>query len=221
MNVRELMTTTVVTVGPDATVKEAASLLAENGISGLPVVDDEGAVVGVFSEADVLVKETTAGGRRRGATHWLLDPQDPEFESRFAATTVRQAMSSPALTIDAGRPVVEAATRMLDNDVNRLPVVDPDGKLIGLVSRGDLVRAFVRSDEAIRREIEDDLLRGGLWVDHPDDIRVEVTAGEVILSGRVDSKADAEIVPLHIRQVPGVVGVTSRLTTRDEGEPAR
>ncbi len=222
MNVHEVMTTAVVAVGPDATVKEAAALLAENGISGLPVVDDEGTVMGVFSEADVLAKETpTAGSARRGVAHWLLDPQDPWLETRFAARTVREAMSSPALTIDAGESVVDAAARMLDNEINRLPVVDAHGKLVGLVSRGDLVRAFVRSDEAIRREIEEDLLRGALWVDHPDDIRVEVKAGEVTLSGRVDSHADTEIVPLHVRRVPGVVAVTSRLAVRNEGADRR
>ncbi len=221
MNVREVMTTAVVTVVPEATVKEAAALLAENGISGLPVVDGDGVVVGIFSEADVLAKETAAEGERHGVAHWLLDPHDPWLESRFAARTVAEAMSSPALTIGAGGSVVDAATTMLDEEVNRLPVVDEHGKLVGLVSRGDLVRAFVRSDEAIRREIEDDLLRGSLWIDHPDEIRVDVTAGEVTLMGTVDSRADIEIVPLQVRRVPGVVGVTSKLGLRDEGAAAR
>ena len=130
-------------------------------------------------------------------------------------------MSSPVQTIDPDRPVVEAATRMLEEGINRLPVVDAHGTLVGLVSRGDLVRAFVRSDEAIRREIEEDLLRGTLWIDHPDDVHVEVAGGEVTLSGKVDSPADTEVVPLHVRQVPGVVGVTSKLTLRNEGEPMR
>jgi hypothetical protein len=79
----------------------------------------------------------------------------------------------------------------------------------------------VRSDEAIRREIEEDLLRGTLWIDHPDDVHVEVTGGEVTLAGKLDSPADIEVVPLHVRQVPGVVGVTSTLTLRNEGSPAK
>ena len=216
MKVHEVMTTNVITAGSDATLKEAALLLAENGISGLPVVDDEGTVVGVFSEADVLAKETATESDHQGIAQWLFGPRDPWLETRLAARTVGEVMSSPALTIDADRPVVEAATRMLEDGINRLPVVDAHGKLVGLVSRGDLVRAFVRSDEAIRREIEDDLLRGALWVDHPDDIHVEVAGGEVTLSGKVDSRADTELVPLHVRRVPGVVGVTSTLTLRDE-----
>ena len=221
MKVHEVMTTAVVTTRPDATLKEAALLLAENGISGLPVVDDDGIVVGVVSEADILAKETATESERRGVAHWLLDPRDPWLGTRFAARTVGEAMSSPVRTIDPDRPVVEAATRMLEEGINRLPVVDAHGKLVGLVSRGDLVRAFARSDEAIRREIEEDLLRGTLWIDHPDDIRVEVAGGEVTLSGKVDSPADTEVVPLHVRRVPGVVGVTSRLAFRDEGEAAR
>ncbi len=221
MKVHEVMTKAVVTARPGATLKEAALLLAENGISGLPVVNDEGAVVGVVSEADILAKETAAESERHGVAHWLLDTRDPWLETRFAARTVEEAMSSPVQTIDPDRPVVEAATRMLEEGINRLPVVDPDGTLVGLVSRGDLVRAFVRSDEAIRREIEEDLLRGTLRIDHPDDVRVEVADGEVTLSGKVDSPADTEVVPRHVRRVPGVVGVTSKLTLRNEGEPAR
>jgi len=158
MKVHEVMTTGVVTVRPDATLKEAALLLAENGISGLPVVDGEGAVLGVVSEADVLAKESPPESERRGVAHWLLDSRDPWLETRVAARTVGEAMSSPAQTISPERPVVEAATRMLEGGINRLPVVDPQGKLVGLISRGDLVRAFTRSDEEIRREIEEDLL---------------------------------------------------------------
>lgn len=221
MKVHEVMTSAVVTARPEATLKEAALLLAENGISGLPVVNDEGVVVGVVSEADILAKETAAESERHGVAHWLLDGKDPWLETRYAARTVGEAMSSPVQTIDPDRPVVEAATRMLEEGINRLPVVAADGTLVGLVSRGDLVRAFVRSDEAIRREIEEDLLRGALWIDHPDDVHVEVAGGEVTLAGKVDSPADIEVVPLHVRRVPGVVGVTSTLTLRTEGEPVR
>lgn len=221
MKVREVMTTSVVTVRSDATVKEAATLLADNGISGLPVVDDDGVVVGIFSEADVLAKETAAPGDHRGIAHWLLDVHDPWLETRFAARTVSEAMSSPAITIDAGKSVVEAAARMLDDEINRLPVVDATGQLVGLVSRGDLVRAFVRSDGAIRREIEEDLLRGILWIDQPEDIHVDVTGGEVTLSGTVASSADTETVPLHVRRVPGVVNVVSKLSFRGERATSR
>lgn len=218
MKVHEVMTTAVVTTTPGASLKDAALVLAQSRISGMPVVDDDGAVVGVLSEADVLAKESAAEEGHRGFMHWLLDPTDPWIESRFSARTVGEAMSAPAEVIDPDTSLAEAATRMLERGINRLPVVGADGKLVGLVSRGDLVRAFARTDAEILREIEDDLLGGALWIDHPEDIHVSVEAGVVTLSGKVDSAADAELVPLHTRRVPGVVAVTSRLTPRDEGE---
>ncbi len=103
---------------------------------------------------------------------------------------------------------------MLEHEVKRLPVVDADGKLLGLISRGDLVRAFVRTDEEIRREIEEDLLRNTLWIDHPEDVHVTVDKGVVTLAGKVDSAADADLVSRSARWVPGVVAVTSTLAPR-------
>ena len=124
-------------------------------------------------------------------------------------------MSTPAQTITPDRPLAEAATIMLDEGVNRLPVVDTDGKLVGLVSRGDLVRAFARPDDEIRREIEEDVVRKTLWLD-PATLDVTVTNGIVTLAGDVASAADAELLPTLTREVPGVVQVSSSLTHRVE-----
>jgi predicted transcriptional regulator len=123
-------------------------------------------------------------------------------------------MTSPPLTIGAGRPVREAATRMLEDGVNRLPVVDADGRLVGIVTRADLVRAFTRTDEAIRREIADDVLRRTLWIDDPGAVSVTVEEGEVTLAGTVATAADAELLPRFVERVPGVVRVTSTLRAR-------
>jgi predicted transcriptional regulator len=123
-------------------------------------------------------------------------------------------MSSPPITISPDRPLAEAATIMLDEGINRLPVVADDGRLVGLVSRGDLVRAFARSDEEIVREIEEDVIRRELWLD-PSTIQVKVASGAVTLAGEVASEADARLVPTFVRRVPGVVSVTSTLTHRD------
>jgi len=112
-----------------------------------------------------------------------------------------------------GRPLADVATTMLDEGINRLPVVDADGKLIGIVSRGDLVRAFARPDEEIRQEIEEDVIRKALWLD-PSVVRVTVTNGVVTLAGEVASAADAELLPTFTRKVPGVVDVSSTLTFR-------
>ena len=169
-------------------------------------------MLGVVSETDILAKE---GDERRsgGFLQWLVDPGDPWVTARFDAVTVGDAMSAPARTITPDRRVAEAATIMLDEDVNRLPVVDADGTLVGLVSRGDLVRAFARSDEEIRREIEEDVIRNVMWLD-PSYVDVTVTDGVVTLAGEVASEADAELLPTFARKVPGVVDVSSSLTHR-------
>lgn len=213
MKVKDVMTVDVATTAPDTPLKEAALELVRRRISGMPVVDGEGHVLGVVSEADILAKE---GDDRRGGggfLQWLVDPGDPWITARFDAVTVGEAMSQPAQTIAPDRALAEAATVMLDEGINRLPVVDETGKLIGLVSRGDLVRAFARPDDEIRREIEEDVIRRALWLD-PATVDVTVTNGMVTLAGEVSSAAEAELLPTFTRKVPGVVEVSSSLTHR-------
>ena len=212
MNVRDIMTTGVATTGPDSLLKEAAKELVRRRISGMPVVSGDLQVLGVISEADILAKE---GGERHGGglLGWLLDPADPWLTARFDAVRVGDAMSAPARTITPDRPVAEAATIMLEESVNRLPVVNADGTLIGLVSRADLVRAFARPDSEILEDIEEDVIRKAMWLD-PNSVNVSVTNGMVTLAGEVSSAADAELLPTFTRNVPGVVDVTSSLTYR-------
>ena len=214
MKVQDVMTTDVATTDPDTLLKEAARELVRRRISGMPVVDSDLQVLGVVSEADILAKEGSEP-RGGGFLQWLVDPGDPWITARFDAVTVGEAMSTPAQTITPDRPIAEAATIMLDEGVNRLPVVDTDGKLVGLVSRGDLVRAFARPDDEIRREIEEDVVRKTLWLD-PATLDVTVTNGIVTLAGDVASAADAELLPTLTREVPGVVQVSSSLTHRVE-----
>jgi len=124
-------------------------------------------------------------------------------------------MSAPALTIGPRRPVTEAATMMIEEGVNRLPVVDHNERLMGIVTRADLVRAFVRPDEAIEREIREDVIHRILWLE-PEQLAITVSGGEVELTGQVETKTDAELIPSFVRRVPGVVGVTSKLRWREE-----
>ncbi len=215
MKVQDVMTTDVATTDPDTLLKEAARELVRRRISGMPVVDSDLQVLGVVSEADILAKEGSEPRGGGGFLQWLVDPGDPWITARFDAVTVGEAMSTPAQTITPDRPLAEAATIMLDEGVNRLPVVDTDGKLVGLVSRGDLVRAFARPDDEIRREIEEDVVRKTLWLD-PATLDVTVTNGIVTLAGDVASAADAELLPTLTRKVPGVVQVSSSLTHRVE-----
>jgi CBS domain-containing protein len=222
MNVEDVMSTDVVTVRPDTSLKAVAKQLAERRISGMPVVNDEGEVVGVISEADVLVKEGGVTPRRPGLVAWLLDSSDPKEQLKLEARVAGEAMTSPPITIAPYRSVAAAAQEMLEHAINRLPVVR-DGRLVGLVSRADLVRAFARSDEQIAAEIrklvehflglENDLSR----------IEVSVEDGEVVLTGTVRRGNSAEAVPAMIMKVPGVVGVRSELTCSEtdskEGRP--
>lgn len=211
MNVSDVMTREVTTVTPETPLKDAARLLAAHRFSGVPVVDADGVVVGVLSEADILVKEGGHRETRHGVLHWLLEPEAPGLADKLGARTAGEAMTSPPVTIAADRPVRDVANTMLDEGVNRLPVVDADGRLVGLVTRGDLVRAFVRSDEAIRHEIETDVVRRILWVEDPAAIAVTVEQGVVTLEGEVRSQSDAELLPRFVERVPGVVAVESRL----------
>ena len=214
MKVQEVMTTDVATTAPDVLLKDAAMELVRRRISGMPVVDEDRHVLGVLSETDILAKE---GDERRGGgfLQWLVDPGDPVGRGAIRCGD-RRRCDVGARTDDHGQTVrvVEAATIMLDEDVNRLPVVDEDGVLVGLVSRGDLVRAFARSDDEIQHEIEEDVIRKVMWLE-PGGRRRDRHAGVVTLAGQVASKADAELLPTFARKVPGVVEVSSSLTYRD------
>jgi CBS domain-containing protein len=212
MKIEDLMTRKVVTVQPGATLKDAARLLVEHRISGLPVVDNEDHVLGVVTEADVLSKE--ADELLPSPLAWLVGFDVEVDRSKLEARLVGEAMTTPALTIEAYRPVSLAARRMIERGVNRLPVVE-DGKLVGIVTRADLVRAFVRSDAEIAREIREDVVVRRLQLDEHS-VQVEVDNGEVTLTGTIDSRAGAHLLGALVSKVPGVVGVHSKLARTDE-----
>jgi CBS domain-containing protein len=212
MKVGDVMTHEVVTVPPGASLKEAAHLLVEHRISGLPVVDTENHVLGVLSEADVLPKEA-AGLQPHTPLAWLPGLGAEADRSKLEARLVGEAMTTPAVTIEPQRPVALAATRMIERGVNRLPVVD-EGRLVGIVSRADLMRAFVRTDAEIAEEIRDDVVVRGLRLERHS-VQVEVEDGEVTLTGTLDSGADAQSLAALASRVAGVVGVHSRLAWTD------
>jgi CBS domain-containing protein len=214
MRVEDVMTTEVWKVRPDTLLKEAAEILAKQRISGLPVVDGEDHVVGVLSEGDILFKETGGPGKKSIFDRWLALPL-AGLNEKLAARTVGEAMTAPAVTIGPTRPLAVAANSMIDEGVKRLPVLDDTGRLIGIVTRADLVRAFVRSDEEIAAEIREDVIRRALWID-PDTVQVVVQGGEVRLAGEVETKTDAEMIPELVQRVPGVVSVLSKLRWHKE-----
>ena len=213
MKVNEVMTREVTTVTPDVPLKDAAALLAAHKISGLPVVDASRRVVGVLSEEDILYKEL-GGPDEKGWLERLIEFRVPE-DDKVSATTVGEAMSAPPITILPRRPLSEAASTMIEQGVKRLPVVDVDGVLIGIVTRADLVRAFIRSDEDIAAEIRQQVILRTLWL-APEQIGITVDHGEVQLTGQVETKTDAEMLPTFVQRVPGVVAVFSKLTWPEE-----
>jgi CBS domain-containing protein len=213
MKVEDVMTREVLTVTPGTSLKEAARLLAKYEISGLPVVDNQDHLLGIVSEADVLPKE--AGGAQPRSTLAWLAGFDMEVErSKLEARLVVEAMTAPAVTIEAHRPVSLAAKLMIERGVNRLPVVQA-GELVGIVTRADLVRAFIRSDAEIATEIRDDVVVRGLRLERKL-VQVEVDDGDVTLAGTVDSRVDAQSLVAQVTRVPGVVGVHSLLRWTDD-----
>lgn len=205
MNVKAIMTTDVVVTTPQTPLKDAAELLAEHGVSGMPVLADDGAVVGVLSEADILAKQHVRADVRRRLRRPA--PADPKFR----AHTVGDAMTAPALTTPPFASVSTAAGRMLDHGVNRLPVVQ-HGRLVGIVTRADLVRAFVRTDEEIEAEAREQLELQQSMLADGSVLAVEVRDGAATLTGHVRRRDDAELLPRLIRAVPGVVEVRSDLS---------
>ena len=220
MRVRDLMTRDVATIGPEASLKDVATIFAERGISGLPVVDEQRQLLGVVSEADILFKERGTEDRQRGFLNWILSG-GPAAEAKLAARIAREAMTSPAITIEAGGQVSEAAQTMTEYGINRLPVLE-GGALVGIVTRTDLVRAFTRTDAELVREICDEVIRDTLWIS-PERVNVLVRKGDVTLGGNVETKADADLLTRFTERVPGVVSVTSNLTWEfdDERLPRR
>jgi CBS domain-containing protein len=213
MQVSDLMTTDVVTTTADTSLRDVAEMLLEHGISGMPVCDDSGTVLGVVSEGDILFKERGRPDSRGGFIGWLLGSR-PEWESEKAlARTAGEAMSSPPITAASFESSAAAARRMTEEGINRLPVVAMDGRLVGILTRNDLIRAFVRPDHVIAAEIRDDVLRRVLWL-APGVVEIGVRDGEVNLAGELDTEAESEVLEKLVAKVPGVVSVRSAVTFR-------
>jgi CBS domain-containing protein len=208
IKVKELMSHEVVTVTRQTTLKEVGELLAGHLISGVPVCDADGRILGVVSEADILWKEVGARPSGGGLLDRILEAAFGDGK-RLAAITAGEAMTWPAITVGPSASVAWAAQLMTKLNINRLPVVEDD-KLVGIIARADLVRAFTRADEDIEQEIKAEVLLRTLWVD-PDTVSVVVDGGMVSIYGEVENRSTAELIEAYIRRVPGVVSLHSDL----------
>jgi CBS domain-containing protein len=215
MKVKDAMTADVVTVEPGTSLKDAARTLVERRISGLPVVDGEGHLLGMISEADILYRERGETETIGGPLAWLVNSHHLAELQKLEARVVGEAMTSPVITIGPERPVTAAASLMIDRGVNRLPVVDREGRLLGSVTRADLVKAFARTDAEVAEDIRKDVVQHTMWLDNGA-VQVQVDDGEVTLRGHIDQRRDAELLPKLVTHVPGVVGVHSELTWSED-----
>ena len=207
--VKDLMTPQVVTIGPATPFKEIVARLANHRVSAVPVVDDDGLVLGVVSEADLLLKEEFPDPDADIPLFWTKRRRLER--DRAAATTARDLMSITVVSIAPDATVAEAARRMHTAGVKRLPVLDEGGRLVGIVSRADLLKVFNRPDQAIRREIINDVIVGEFMMD-PNRFFIHVDDGVVVLQGRVERRSLLPSLVRAVHSVEGVVRVTNRLS---------
>ncbi len=216
MKVGDVMTSEVKTISSDARLKEAATVMVKAGISGLPVVDEDRKVIGIITEADFVNAEANRSWgrqRRRLLANFLGEAEHHQ------AKTVADVMSRDPHTIDRGSTVTEAARKMTDLHVKRLPVVTPDGMIEGIISRADVMGAFARDDDELRDEIVNDVLIGVLQLD-PEHVSVVVKDGAVTLDGSVPTRTDGRLLEELAVRVEGVISVDASLAwTHDNTKP--
>ncbi|MFI9151645.1 CBS domain-containing protein [Streptomyces sp. NPDC053367] len=215
--VAELMTRDVVKARPDLPFKEIVRLLADNDVTAVPVVDELDRPVGVVSEADLLRKSADQAdpSSRIPAAH--LEARE---RAKAEGSRAEELMSAPAVCARPEFSVVEAARLMEAHQVKRLPVVDETDRLLGIVSRSDLLRVFLRRDDAIRDEITEDVLRRTVRL-APSEVTVEVRDGRVDLRGSVEYRSLIPVIERLCRGVDGVVSVAEHLAYRtDDARPS-
>ena len=205
--VENVMTRDVVCVNKDTGYKDMVKLLAARRVSAMPVVDDGRHVLGVVSEADLLLKQEKPA---RPGIRLLSTRRRRRERAKAMATVAAALMSQPAITISTQATLTEAARRLHAAGVKRLPVVDAVGRLVGIISRVDLLKMFLRSDEALHREIVEDIILGDLLMG-PNRFDVHVEDGVVVLQGCCERRSLIPTVVRAVADVEGVVRVENRL----------
>ena len=205
LTVRDVMTSTVVTVADSAPFKEIVRLMQVHGVSALPVVDAEGRLAGIVSEADLLPKEAS----ETDGEHHLFGPRRKRAD-KAAGLVAAQLMSAPVAAVGPDATLREAARLILERKVKRLPVIDGGGRIIGIVSRADLLKVFLRSDNEILDEVTKRVLLRILCLESHT-VKATVHDGIVRLDGVVEQRSMLPLVVGLVRGVDGVVGVESHL----------
>ncbi|HET9172706.1 MAG TPA: CBS domain-containing protein [Actinospica sp.] len=213
--VKDLMTPAdlVVSATPDTPYKVVAELLSANRVSGLPVLGPTGRVIGVVSESDLLAKEIHANGPIPGTSALHRAPRADDYKAR--ALTAIDLMTAPAITASPHEAAATAASRMELRGIRRMPVVDGGGHLLGIVSRRDLLRPYLRRDEEIRADVYS--LLGDQFGYVPQCWTVGVKEGMVTLRGDLPTRSDLRAINAAVRRIDGVVSVESDQTYAVEG----
>lgn len=224
MNVADTMNGSVITVTADKTIADAAELMLRHKISGLPVVDARGALIGIITEGDLLRRAETGTARRRA--HWLELLTTPgRLAQDYAAAHARrvaEVMTTDVVTVLPEEPLENAVRLMEQRRIKRLPVIE-DGRLVGIVSRADLVRALLRllkaepsqkpGDDEIRQSIMAEIDRQR-WAPRAM-LTVDVKEGIVDLSGCITDERERTALCVLVENIPGVVAVRDHLTWID------
>ena len=212
--VKDVMTTRVIWVKKDATFREMAVALRDHRVSAFPVIDDDGKVIGVVSEADMLTKEALVD--ELGIFGGILHRRD---QAKARGIIAGDLMTTAVVAVRPGDTVEHAAKLMYDRGVKRLPVTDESGHLVGIISRADVLSVFARTDEDIRKEITGEVLLGEFLTD-PRTLDVAVKDGIVTLAGVPETSESGHEIVRRIRHVQGVVAVRDRLDYPPPERPA-
>ncbi|MET7470771.1 CBS domain-containing protein [Micromonospora sp. NPDC005686] len=206
--VQDVMTRNVASVREGTEYREIVDVLTDRHVTATPVVDESGRVLGVVSEADLMYKVEFLGQPRERRI--LPDRHRREARAKADATLAADLMTAPPVTITPDATLVEAARLMDARGVKRLPVVNDLGRLVGIVTRGDLLKVHLRPDAGIRRDVVEEVLWRSLGVrDGVVDVTVE--RGVVTLTGQVERRSTAQLAVRLARQVSGVVEVVDAL----------
>jgi CBS domain-containing protein len=219
MKLQDVMTTPVASVPPDRSLRTVAKELAERHISGMPVVDGDGEVVGVISAADLVSREAGAAPRRTLLGRFSRRGE-PDATARRRTELVSEAMTTPAITMAPDRSVASAARTMLARGIHRIPVVE-QGKLVGIVTGTDLVRAFARPADLVSFAVRSQIRYRLALAHDPGPVEVVIDEDGLTLRGTVIRRSTVAGLIEAAADVPGAVDVHSELGwLEDDSRPA-
>ncbi|NKY32962.1 CBS domain-containing protein [Nocardia speluncae] len=205
--VADVMTRDVVSVDVDTPFHHIVQLLTQHGISGVPVLDARHQCIGMVTEADLLARQSRLGGPITGTVWAVLWKKT--FARKSEALTAAQLMTAPVITVMSDARVSAAAAILARHDLRCAPVIDPEGAMVGIVGRRDVLAVYLRPDEELAELIQDDVVHRALWLP-PTAVSVEVHAGVVTLRGAVEA-AMIGLIGSLVAAVDGVVEVRNRL----------